>query len=108
MRSSGVIPAGKVTVAVAKGKKGRRFRTLGKAKVSSKGVFKLRFRLTKTGYYRLRYALERSDGSVIAYSPVRDWHLVASSATRLERSRHRHPTSSPTPASSRSETSPAS
>jgi hypothetical protein len=35
------------------------------------------------GYYRLRYALERSDGSVIAYSPVRDWHLVALSATRL-------------------------
>ena len=36
---------GRVTVAVAKGKKGKRFRTLGKAKVNSKGVFKLRFRL---------------------------------------------------------------
>ena len=36
-----------------------------------------------SGYYRLRYALERSDGTVIAYSPVRDTQLVAASATNL-------------------------
>jgi hypothetical protein len=52
--------AGKVTVAVAPGKKGKRFRTLGKAKVNGQGVFKLRFRLTKTGYYRLRYSFAGS------------------------------------------------
>ena len=32
-----------MTVAVAKGKNGKRFRTLGKAKVNSKGLFTLRF-----------------------------------------------------------------
>jgi hypothetical protein len=45
----------RVTIAVAKGKKGKRFRTLGKAKVNSKGVFKLRFRLSR-GTYRVRYS----------------------------------------------------
>ena len=50
---------GKVTVAVAKGKKGKKFRTLGKAKVNSKGVFKLRFRLS-LGTYRVRYSFAGS------------------------------------------------
>jgi hypothetical protein len=45
----------RVTVAVAKGKKGKRFRTLGKPRVNSQGVFKLRFRL-KRGTYRVRYS----------------------------------------------------
>jgi hypothetical protein len=45
----------RVTIAVAKGKKGKRFRTLGKAKVNSQGVFKLRFRLSR-GTYRVRYS----------------------------------------------------
>ncbi|HWK25118.1 MAG TPA: hypothetical protein VNS09_01055 [Solirubrobacter sp.] len=51
---------GKVTVAIAKGKKGKKFRTLGKAKINSKGVFKLRFRVTKRGTYRLRYSFKGS------------------------------------------------
>jgi hypothetical protein len=46
----------RVTVAVAKGKKGKRFKTLGKAKVSSKGIFKLKFTIRKRGTYRLRYS----------------------------------------------------
>jgi hypothetical protein len=45
----------RVTVAVAKGKKGKRFRTLGKAKINSKGIFRLRFRLAR-GTYRVRYS----------------------------------------------------
>lgn len=49
------ISGGRVTVAVAKGKKGKKFRTLGKAKVNSQGVFKLRFRLAR-GTYRVRYS----------------------------------------------------
>jgi hypothetical protein len=49
----------RVTVAAAKGKKGKRFRTLGKAKVNSKGDFRLRFRL-KRGTYRLRYSYKGS------------------------------------------------
>jgi hypothetical protein len=47
----------RVTIAVAKGKKGKKFKTLGKAKVTSKGVFKLRFKL-KRGTYRLRYSFK--------------------------------------------------
>jgi hypothetical protein len=52
----------RVTVAAAKGKKGKRFRTLGKGKVNSKGVFKVRFRL-KRGTYRMRYSF-RGNGTV--------------------------------------------
>jgi hypothetical protein len=46
----------RVTVAIAKGKNGKRFRTLGRAKVNSKGVFKLRFTIRRRGAYRLRYS----------------------------------------------------
>jgi hypothetical protein len=45
----------RVTVAVAKGKKGKKFRTLGKGKVSSKGIVKVRFRLAR-GTYRVRFS----------------------------------------------------
>jgi hypothetical protein len=51
---------GRVTISAAKGKKGKRFRTLGRAKVNSQGVFKLRFRLEKLGYYRLRFSYKGS------------------------------------------------
>ena len=51
---------GRVTVSAAKGKKGGRYRTLGRAKVNSKGVFKLRFRLRKLGVYRIRYSYRGS------------------------------------------------
>jgi hypothetical protein len=50
---------GRVTVAAAKGKKGKKFRTLGKGKVNSKGVFKVRFRLSR-GTYRVRYSFKGS------------------------------------------------
>jgi hypothetical protein len=46
----------RVTISVAKGKKGKKFRRLGKAKVNGKGVFKLRFTIRKRGVYRLRYS----------------------------------------------------
>lgn len=51
---------GRVTVSAAKGKKGGRFRTLGRAKVNSTGVFKLRFRLRKLGIYRIKYSYRGS------------------------------------------------
>jgi hypothetical protein len=51
---------GRVTVSAARGKKGGAFRTLGRAKVNSKGVFALRFRLRKYGIYRLRYSYRGS------------------------------------------------
>jgi hypothetical protein len=51
---------GRVTVSAARGKKGGRYRTLGKAKVNSKGIFKLRFRLKKLGVYRIRYSYKGS------------------------------------------------
>jgi hypothetical protein len=47
---------GKVTVAMASGKKGKKFRTMGKAKINSKGVWTLRFTQRKYGYYRVRYS----------------------------------------------------
>jgi hypothetical protein len=46
---------GRVTVSIAKGRKGKKFKTLGRAKVNRKGVFKLRFTLRGYGFYRLRY-----------------------------------------------------
>jgi hypothetical protein len=49
------IAGSRVTVAVAKGKKGKKFRTLGKGKVNSKGVVKVRFRLAR-GTYRVRFS----------------------------------------------------
>jgi hypothetical protein len=51
---------GRVTVAIAKGKKGKRFRTLGKPKINSKGVWQLRFKVRKHGYYRVRYSFKGS------------------------------------------------
>jgi hypothetical protein len=47
----------RITVAIAKGKKGKKFKTLGKPKVTSQGVFKLRFRASR-GTYRLRYSFK--------------------------------------------------
>jgi hypothetical protein len=61
VREAGVAGS-RVTVAVAKGKKGKRFRTLGKPKVNGKGNFTLRFRLSR-GTYRVRYSF-KGTGSV--------------------------------------------
>lgn len=62
------IAGGRVTVAIAKGKKGKKFRTLGKAKVNSKGIFKLRFTVRQRGSYRLRYSYR--GGSAVARGTV--------------------------------------
>jgi hypothetical protein len=51
----------RVTVYYAKGKKGGRFRKLGRSsKVNSKGRFTLRFKLRKPGVYRLQYRFKGS------------------------------------------------
>ena len=52
---------GKVTVAIASGKKGKHFRTMGKAKVNSKGRWTLRFTVRRYGYYRVRYSFSGND-----------------------------------------------
>jgi hypothetical protein len=45
----------RVTVAIARGRKGGKFRRLGKAKIRRNGKFALRFTVRRTGRYRLRY-----------------------------------------------------
>ncbi len=88
------IAGSRVTVAVAKGKKGKKFRTLGKGKVNSQGVFKVRFRLAR-GTYRVRYSF--SGNSVVAkgtayevdHDPARDplsTDVRGSAAAVLDRS----------------------
>ena len=51
---------GKVTVSFARGKKRGKYRKIGTAKINSKGRFTKRFRVTKTGVYRLRYTYKGS------------------------------------------------
>ena len=53
-----VLRGSRVTVSLAKGKNGKRFRTLGKPKVNSKGQFKVRFTVRKLGWYRVRYSFK--------------------------------------------------
>jgi len=47
---------GRVIVSIAKGHKGGKFRRLGRAKIRRDATFQLRFRQSKPGRYRLRYA----------------------------------------------------
>ena len=52
---------GRVVVRVAKGRKGGKFRRLGRSsKIGRNGRFTLRFKLRKTGVYRLRYTYKGS------------------------------------------------
>lgn len=51
---------GKVTISIAKGRKGRKFRRLGSAKIRRGGKFRLRFKLARRGTYTLRYAYRGS------------------------------------------------
>ena len=51
------------------GIKGKRFRTLGKPKINSKGQITLRFRL-KVGTYRMRYSFKGN--SVMARGTIYD------------------------------------
>lgn len=45
---------GKVSLAIARGKKGGKYRSLGKVKISKKGTFTKRFTERRTGHYRIR------------------------------------------------------
>ena len=51
----------RVTVYYAKGRKGGKFRRLGRSsKINSKGRFTLRFKLRRTGVHRLQYRFKGS------------------------------------------------
>lgn len=45
---------GRVSLAIARGKKGGKYRSIGRAKISSKGTFTKRFTERRTGNYRIR------------------------------------------------------
>ena len=45
----------RVRLAIARGKKGGKYRSLGSVKINSKGRFTKRFRLTRSGTYRMRF-----------------------------------------------------
>ena len=69
----GVLRGSRVTVSLAKGKNGKRFRTIGKPKVNSKGQFSVRFTVRKLGWYRVRYSF-KGNGNVAkgtSYAQVR-------------------------------------
>ena len=51
---------GKVTVSIASGRKKGKFHRVGKAKINSKGRFTKRFKVRRTGVYRLRYSYKGS------------------------------------------------
>jgi len=54
------VARGKVTIAIAKRWKKGKFRSIGKAKINSKGRFTKRFRVSGYGKYRLRYTYRGS------------------------------------------------
>ncbi len=45
---------GRVSIQMARGKKGGKYRSIGRAKISSKGTFTKRFTQRRTGHYRIR------------------------------------------------------
>ena len=51
---------GRVSIAIAKGRKGGKFRRYGTAKINKKARFTKRFRLRRTGVYRIRYTYRGS------------------------------------------------
>ena len=51
---------GRVSIAIARGRKKGKFRKLGSAKINSKGRFTKRFRVRRTGVYRVRYTYRGS------------------------------------------------
>jgi hypothetical protein len=54
------VARGRVTISWARGRKGGKFHRIGRAKINSKGRFTKKFRLRKTGVYRLRYTYKGS------------------------------------------------
>ena len=51
---------GKVTISIARGTKGGKFKRIKVAKINSKGRFSFAFKLTRRGIYRLRYTYKGS------------------------------------------------
>ena len=51
---------GKVRIRMARGSRGGRFFSIGKAKINRRGVFKKRFTLHRVGVYRIRYSFKGS------------------------------------------------
>ena len=49
-----------MTISVARGRKRGKFRRIGSAKINSKGRFVKKFRIRRTGVYRLRYSYRGS------------------------------------------------
>ena len=49
-----------MTISIARGLKNGKFRRIGKAKINSKGRFTKRFKVRRTGRYRLRYTYKGS------------------------------------------------
>ena len=47
-------------IQLARGSKGGRFFSIGKAKINRRGVFKKRFTLHRVGVYRIRYSFKGS------------------------------------------------
>ena len=54
------VARGKVTISYARGRKGGKFHRIGRAKINSKGRFTKKFKLRRTGVYRLRYTYRGS------------------------------------------------
>jgi len=52
---------GRVSLAYARGTRGGRYRSLGSARLSSKGSFQKRFRIARTGTYRMRLTFRGSE-----------------------------------------------
>jgi hypothetical protein len=50
----------RVRISLARGRKGGKFRTLGRAKIRANGTFRLRFRVRRVGRYRIRYTVKGS------------------------------------------------
>lgn len=53
---------GKITISLARGKRGGKFKRIGVVKIGRNGRFSLRFTARKFGYYRLRYSFKGSPG----------------------------------------------
>jgi hypothetical protein len=59
----------RVTVAIARGRKGGKFKRLGRARIRGNGTFSLRFTVRRTGRYRMRYTF-RGTGRVASGTVV--------------------------------------
>jgi hypothetical protein len=51
---------GRVTIALSRGSKAKRFKTIGKPRISKSGKFKLKFRVSRIGKYVMRFSYKGS------------------------------------------------